>query len=916
MTSNQKLSKDDVSERAWHAESIDETVDALATDRESGLSEDEAGQRLERFGENRLTPQSERTLLRRFFSQFNNLFIYLLLGAGAIAGALGEWLDSGVIFGVVLIIVLIGFIQEGRAERALEAVRGMLSAKARVVRDGDSHEIAAEELVPGDVVRLEAGERVPADVRLVRARNLQAQEAALTGESTAVEKGTDPVEEDAELGDRASMAFSGTVVTAGRGRGIVVATGDATEIGRISGMLSEVETLKTPLMRRLDAFTRVLSIGILGLVTVAFLIGVLVWGRDWGEMLLAAVTIAVASIPEGLPAVMTVTLAIGVQTMAGRNAIVRRLPAVETLGSVTIICSDKTGTLTRNEMTAKTVRTAEHDIEVEGVGFEPEGGFLLDDAEFDLGDDPAAMEMVRGGMLCNDGRLHREGDEWKPEGDPTETALIVLAHKAGFDPDEENDDWPRADSIPFASERRYMATLNRDPDDVHFIYVKGAPERVLEMCSREQRGDDTAELDRDAWSSRADEIAERGQRVLAIARKRIEGETGELEEDEAESDLTLLGLFGLMDPPREEAIEAVATCQRAGIRVKMVTGDHAITAKAIARELGIENADEVLSGRELEDMSDEELRSRAQKADVFARASPEHKLRLVKALQAEGEITAMTGDGVNDAPALKRADIGIAMGQKGTDAAREASAMVLADDNFASIERAVEEGRRVYDNLKKAIQFLLPINAAEASVLLIAILLGWALPITPVQVLWVNMVSAVTLGLAFAWQRAEGDLMQRPPRRTDEPLLTGFMLWRVAFVGSLLLLGTGLLFLQEQARADSSLEFARTVAVNALVVGEIFYLLSARFFVAPSYTLDGLFGDRVALLLIGIAIVLQLLFTYAPFMNFLFGTEPLDAEAWMRCIAFGLLVFVLVEVEKALVRSRQGDGSGEEKAAL
>lgn len=892
----------DREQHIWHAMPTEELTSTLDTDLETGLSDDGVRERQQRFGANRLTPQSERTALMRFLNQFNNLFIYVLLVAGALAAALGEWLDGGVIFGVVLIIAIIGFIQEGRAERALQAVQGMLSSKAQVVRGGKRRKIPAEELVPGDLVTLDAGESVPADIRVIHSKNLHSQEAALTGESTAVAKSTEPVEEDAQLGDRASMVFSGTVVTAGRGKGVVVAIGDSTEIGRISGMLSSIETVKTPLMQRLDAFTQVLSGVILAVAAATFAFGVLVWSREWDEMFFAAVSIAVASIPEGLPAVMTVTLAIGVERMARRKAIIRRLPAVETLGAVTIICSDKTGTLTKNEMSVKTVRTASEDIQVEGVGYEPDGRLLIDDRDIPLEEYPTALDMVRAGVLCNDARIHQDDDRWKPEGDPTEVALIVLAHRAERDPAHENEQRPRLDVIPFASERRYMATLHEGENGKHCIYVKGAPERIFEMCRSQQQGDQPADLDADRWRQRVDEIAQRGQRVLAVARMDADGEAGELDERDFEGDLVLLGLFGLIDPPREEAIEAVAACQQAGIRVKMMTGDHALTAEAIAADLGLKNPDESLTGRDLEEMGEDELRRHALGTDVFARVSPEHKLRLVKCLQAESEIAAMTGDGVNDAPALKRADIGIAMGKKGTDAAREASAMVLADDNFASIERAVEEGRRVYDNLRKTITFLLPINAAEASVIVIAILAGMALPITPVQILWVNMVSAVTLGIAFAWEHAEGDLMRRKPRSTDEPLLTGFMIWRIGFVGLLLLLGAGSLFLREQMHDATSLAFARTLAVNALVIGEIAYLLNARFFRAPSYTLQGLFGNRVVLLTIAIAIGLQLLFTYVPFMNQLFGTQPLDATSWLYCLGVGLTVFVLVEIEKSILR--------------
>jgi magnesium-transporting ATPase (P-type) len=887
---------------AWHALSTEDALERLGVDPKQGLGDDEVEKRREEHGENRLTPGSERSTLQRLISQFNNLFIYLLIIAAVVTALLGEWLDSGVIFAVVLIIAAIGFIQEGRAEKALESVQGILSQEAAARRGGRRRKIPAEELVPGDIVRLEAGDRVPADVRLLETRNLATQEAALTGESTPVGKGTEAVEEQAEIGDRRSMAYSGTVVTSGQATGVVVAIGDDSEIGKISGMLSEIEELKTPLMRRLDQFTKVLSIVIVALAALTFAIGTFVWGRDWTEMFFAAVSVAVAAIPEGLPAVMTVTLAIGVERMASRNAIIRRLPAVETLGSVTTICADKTGTLTRNEMTAKTVRTAQADYQVEGVGYGPDGEFSLDDETIDLEEHDLAREVIRAGLLCNDATVERKDDEWQPEGDPTEAALIVLARKAGFDPEAENGDYPRVDAIPFASERRYMATLNHDHHGNHVIYVKGAPERVLEMCTSELREDgEVGDFDADAWLERAEAIAGRGQRLLAAARKEVD-EQHELDEDDVERDLVFLGLFGLIDPPREEAIESVAICKSAGIRVKIITGDHAKTASAVGGELGLANADDVLTGRELEKISDEDLKGHAKETDVFARASPEHKLRLVEALQAQGEIVAMTGDGVNDAPALKRADVGIAMGQKGTEAAREASEMVLADDNFASIERAVEEGRTVYDNLRKSILFLLPTNAAQGAIIIVAILAGFMLPVTPVQILWVNMVTAVTLGIAFAWEKAEGNLMERPPHPTDEALLTGYVIWRVLFVGALLLVGAGFLFLQEQARDDSSIAFARTVAVNALVMGQIFYLLNTRFFEAPAYTLDGLIGNRVVLLAIAICVALQLVFTYVPFMNTLFGTAPLDLVAWASCIAVGLAVFVLVEVEKLLVR--------------
>jgi magnesium-transporting ATPase (P-type) len=890
--------------RPWHAESADEAIRSLES-RPEGLPEGEVPARLERFGPNRLPQPEARSALARFLAQFDNLLIYVLVGAAVVSGALGHWLDAVVIMGVVLVNSAIGFVQEGKAERALQAIRQMLAPRAVVLRDGRRRTVPAEELVPGDIVLLEAGDRVPADLRLVRARSLQIQEAVLTGESVPVEKSIEPAAEDAELGDRSSLALSATLVSAGQGVGVVVATGDRSEIGRISGLLSRVETLKTPLMQRLDSFTKVLSVAIIALAIVTFAVGVGVWQREWGEMFFAAVSIAVAAIPEGLPAVMTVTLAIGVERMARRNAIIRRLPAVETLGSVTVICSDKTGTLTRNEMTAKTVHTADKTVETEGVGYHAHGRLLLDGNPIEADEDLNLLEMIRAGMLCNDAMLRRcAGDAFEPMGDPTEAALIVLAHKAGLDRDGAADDFPRLDVIPFASERRYMATLNHDHAGNHFIYVKGAPERVIEMCHCARKNNGDIGLDVEEWQRRAEEIADRGQRVIAVARRAVEPDMRELRDEDAESGLTLLGLFGLIDPPRQEAIEAVRACQQAGIRVKMITGDHALTARAVARDLGLDNSDRALTGRDLEAMDEGELRRVALETDVFARASPEHKLRLVEALQARREVTAMTGDGVNDAPALKRADIGIAMGQKGTEAAREAAAMVLADDNFASIERAIDEGRTVYDNLKKAILFILPTNAAQAMVIVAAILLGAVLPITPVQILWVNMVTAITLGIAFAWERAEGDVMRRPPRRVDEPLLTGFVLWRIGFVGAMLLVGVGWLFLHEQERGDASIEFARTAAVNALVMGQIFYLLSARHFDRSSLSVEGLTGNRVVLLAIGICLVLQLLFTYLPVMNTLFGTAPLDLGAWALCIGIGLAVFLLVEIEKAVRRGR------------
>jgi magnesium-transporting ATPase (P-type) len=712
-----------------------------------GLASDEARRRLAFYGENRLPAVKGPGPLRRFLAQFDNVLIYVLLGAAAVTATLAHWVDTTVILGVVVINAVLGFLQEGKAERALDAIRDMLSPQAVAVRDGQRLTVPAAELVPGDLVFLQSGDRVPADLRLVHAKSLQVQEAALTGESLPVEKRTEPVAIDVSLGDRASMAYSGTLVTHGQGTGIVVATGVATEIGRISGLLAQVEPLTTPLLHQMARFAHWLTVAILALAALTFAFGVLVRGYGLGEMFLAAVALAVAAIPEGLPAVLTITLAIGVERMARRNAIIRRLPAVETLGSVTTICSDKTGTLTKNEMTAQAVAIAEHLFEISGVGYDPHGSFSLigyDTAAAEPEDHPLLLAVIRAAVLCNEARLRRaESGTWVVDGDPTEGSLLTAGFKAGLDLEFEREAYPRTDTIPFESEHRFMATLHHDHEGRGFIYVKGAPERLLGMCARERVGHAERSLDAGYWHRRVDELAARGQRILAVATKVVPADHRELRFTDVESGLTLLGLFGLIDPPRDEAIAAIAACQSAGIRVKMITGDHGITARAIAGQLGLTNDRDVITGPDLARLSEEELGRLAPEVDVFARASPEDKLRLVEALQAGGAAVAMTGDGVNDAPALKRADVGVAMGRKGTEAAKETAEMVLADDNFVSIAHAVEEGRTVYDNLKKSILFILPTNGGVGLTVIAAVMLGGVLPITPVQILWVNMVTAI-----------------------------------------------------------------------------------------------------------------------------------------------------------------------------
>ena len=881
----------------WHAHSAAE-VAALLSSPSEGLSNEEAAARRARVGLNRLTPPRKRPAWLRFFAQFDNVLIYVLLAAGAVALLLGHWTDAGVIFAVALINALIGFVQEGRAEQALAAIRGMLSPQAVTLRDGQAATLPAEQLVPGDRVLLASGDRVPADLRLERTKGMHVQEAALTGESLPIAKDPAAMPPDAALGDRACMAYAGTLVTQGQGAGIVVAIGDATEIGRIGHLLASIDTLTTPLLAQMAVFGRWLTGLILALAAIAFAYGSLVQNEPWEEIMLAAVGLAVAAIPEGLPAVMTITLALGVTRMAKRNAIIRRLPAVETLGSVSVICSDKTGTLTRNELTVQKIITAEASYDIEGIGYRPEGEIRRKGQPIDPVQDPVLMEFARAALLCNDAALNTDGTgEWCLSGDPTDGALLALALKAGLDREEEMARQSRSDVIPFESELQFMATLHHDHRGHGLIAVKGAPERVMAMCDRALTSSGPAPIDRQRWHARVQELAGSGQRVLAVAGRHGTPAMTELNIGDLGEGLVLLGLCGLIDPPRSEALHAVKVCQAAGIQVKMITGDHAATAQSIGRTFGLGGG--VVTGPEL-DLMDEAAFAQAAVADnVFARTTPEHKLRLVQALQAAGHAVAMTGDGANDAPALKRADVGVAMGRNGTEAAKEAAAMVLADDNFASIMHAVEEGRTIYDNLRKTILFMLPTNGAQALVILTAVLTGTTLPITPIQILWINMVTAVTLGLALAFEPPEPDIMSRPPRPQDEPILTGFMIRRMLLVMALLVVAC-FGFFHVHRLHGSTMETARTMAVNALVVGEIVFLLNARTMLAPVLTVPGLFGSRPVWVSIAIITVLQLAFTYAPPMQALFGTSALGWEAWAAMAGAGAVIFLTIEVEKFL----------------
>jgi magnesium-transporting ATPase (P-type) len=887
---------------AWHAISAEEVLRRLDSNPRSGLDSEEISRRLGKYGANKLPEGRKQGPLMRFLKQFDNVLVYVLLGAGFIKLMVGLWLDAAIILGVVVINALLGYIQEGKAEKALDSIRNMLSAEARTLRGGEIRITPAEDLVPGDIVLLESGDKIPADLRLIEVKNLRTEEAALTGESVPIDKTTDPVSEKATVGDREGMAFSGTLVASGRGTGAVVATGANTELGRINQMMAAVSALETPLLRQIKKFGYVITAAIAAVSVVVFLFGRWVREMPFVDIFQAVVSIAISVIPEGLPALITVTLAIGVQRMAQRNAIIRRLPAVETLGSVSRICSDKTGTLTLMEMMVVSAVTAQSAYSVTGQGYAPRGEVLKDGKPAD--EDPILRLMGRVSMLCNDAELVQQLGVWKVEGDPTEGALYPFATKIGLERQAEQASYPRIDVIPFESEHRFMATLHRRADGHEMLLVKGAPEVILDHCDRQQneRGE-PATIDRDHFAAAADRLAAQGERVLALAWLETPGlPIGNLSAASLPKNLVLLGLIGFLDPPREEAIEAVKECHGGGIRVTMITGDHKITAAAIAKMLGIGDGRTAITGAEIEEMDTATLQEGVRNVDVFARASPEHKLRLVKAIQANRQIVAMTGDGVNDAPSLKKADIGVAMGIKGTEVTKEAAEMVLADDNFASITAAVREGRTVYNNIEKAILFMLPTNVAQGLIIMVAIFLGFTAPITAPQILWVNMVTSVALGLVISFEPHELDVMQRSPRAVDRPIVDRFGVWRIIFVGlALLALTLWAFFYMKSKGAPDAL--ARAVAVNALVIGQIFYLFNSRYKFDSSLSPKAHLGNKYLSLGIGTVVILQLLFTYAPPFQFVFEVEAIPFWVWPWLVLGGLAFFLVVETEKLIIRS-------------
>lgn len=897
----------------WHHLPVDEVVELLESNAEKGLDIFEVQRRQKHFGPNALTPKGGISPLMRFLLQFKNPLILILLVASGITLVVKDLVDALIILAVVLINAVIGYIQESKAEKAIEALAKSLTSEATVIRAGEEQTVPATDLVPGDIVVLRAGDKVPADMRLIRSRDLQVAEAALTGESVPVSKKADAaVAVGAVLAERATMVYASTLVTYGQGVGIVTATGDHTEVGRISQLISEARSLETPLTRKIAEFSRLVLYAVLALAVVTFVVGLL-RGQPAVDTFTAAIALTVAMIPEGLPAALTVTLAIGVSRMARRRAIIRKLPAVETLGSVTVICSDKTGTLTQNQMTTRHILAGGRKFAVSGSGYNPEGQIMEDGSPVDtLEGVPALRECLIAGLLCNDSGLVREEGRWAARGDPTEVALIVAARKAGLDRAAIEEQFPRVDVIPFDSQHQYMATLHRKAGgatDERVVYVKGAVEALLPRCSTILDADGTAiALDAEHVHRAVDEMALQGLRVLAFARGSMPAGVSALAHEDIASGLTFLGLQALIDPPREETIPAIRACKEAGIQVKMITGDHALTAAAIAAQIelaepcpdGRPPQDCVLTGGMLAEYSDSQLIQAVDRVAVFARVSPEQKLRLVQALQARGGVVAMTGDGVNDGPALKQADIGIAMGIAGTEVAKEAADMVLTDDNFATIEAAVEEGRGVFDNLTKIIVWALPTNVGEGLILLLAVLLGIALPILPVHVLWINTVTAGVLGLVLAMELKEPGIMKRPPRPPDAPILTRELLWRIVLVGVLILAGAFGLY-ELCLTQGHDVAQARTVAVNAIVMIEVFYLFSCRSLTQTMFRV-GVFSNPWVVAGVVVMVLLQILFTYAPFMNRLFFTAPLASAQWGSVLGVGVAAYAIVEVEKWLRR--------------
>lgn len=867
---------------------------------EGGLSNAEAERRLKTYGLNKLPEAEAISKLKIILHQFTSPLIYILIVAAIVTTFLGEYIDTGVIVTVLILNAIIGYFQEYKAETSVRALQSMVVPRAKVIRDGKEQEIPSDRLVPGDIVLLASGMRVPADLRLLKATELRIEEAALTGESVPVEKKIGPIpEENLTPGDQTNMAFMGTVVVNGRAKGVVVETGLNTVLGQIAREVKELSVTKTPLQQKITKFAHFIGFLVLGSAIAISLLGFSL-GMAIGEIFKIAVAASVAAVPEGLPIVVTITMAIGISRMAKRNAIIRKLPAVETLGSTSVICSDKTGTLTKNEMTVKVINDTQHSYEVTGSGYDPEGEILRDWEDCEASSLDGVCGVLRIGLLCNESRIYEEGGQYRVDGDPTEGALIVSAMKAGLNPEEERERYPQLSIIPFESERGFMATLHQH-NGKKFIFAKGAPEKLLEMCSGASGG---LPLDKEKILRTAEHFAQDGMRVLAMAYKEVPQEFGELTHETLEGDLTLAGLQGMIDPPRPEAIEAIKGCHEAGIRVAMITGDHAVTAKAIGRMMGIGHKDPiVLTGKELETMNDEELFGKVKEVSIFARVSPQHKLRIVQQVMKHGEVVAVTGDGVNDAPALKAAHIGVAMGKTGTDVAREAADMVITDDNFASIFHAVEEGRVVFDNIRKVTLFLIPTGFAAIVSILVAMALDIPIPYVAAQLLWINLVTNGLQDVALAFEPGEKDVLRRKPRSLREGIMSRLMYERSVLVG--LIISAGVIFNFISALEEGvSLERARTIAVTTMVLFQFFQAWNSRSELRSVFTLNPLsnpflFYSMVAAFLAQIAVV------YVPALQWVFRTESLSLEEWWRILGVALSVVIAVEIDKAIRRKRR-----------
>jgi len=895
-------------EIAWHASSDQEVMTRLGTDQD-GLNDSEVTERLQRFGANTLDRSAGTSPWLIFWRQINNPIGWLLLAAGVLALALKKPTDAAVVFGAVGINAIISFFQEYRAGKAIEALAAMIPEAATALRNGQSIAVSADGLVPGDVVTLQSGDKVPADLRLIRVKNLLVEEAALTGESLPVAKRSDAVLPDSPLGDRFCMAYSGTMVVQGTATGVVVATGNSTELGRINALLNQTTQLETPLTRQLARVTTGITIAVVVVVTVLIAFGIWIKDAPVGESLMVAISLAVAAIPEGLPAVITICLAIGVRRMADRHAVVRHLPAVETLGSTTIICSDKTGTLTRNEMTVLVAWLEGHEYRFSGIGYAPEGEIEHDGVRlttFSAG----LQELLSIAVLCNDSVLRPEGDSWAITGDPTEAALVVAGQKGGMNANDFRSRYQRLDVIPFESDTKFMATLNRI-DGENRILLKGAPETVIDRCGLDEAEQQTVH---EAMAT----YARQGMRVIAFAQRR-EVAVEEISPDDVAKELQFAGLLCMIDPPRSEAMDAISICHSAGITVKMITGDHPVTAEAIGRQLGLlQHGQAALTGRDLDGLSETELQSAVMSTNVFARVAPEHKIQLVQALQTQRHVVAMTGDGVNDAPALKRADIGIAMGITGTAVSKEAAKVVLMDDNFASITAAVEEGRRVYDNLIKSLAFVLPTNLGLACTLTASMFFfptvqvdgmnELLMAMSPSQTLWINLVASVTLSIPLAFEVLEPNAMRRMPRPPDEPVFSGFIVARLIMVALLMSAAACGLFLWEYFRIVGvepvttaqhalALAEAQTVCVTGITFTQIFYLLNCRS-LRDSLFAQGVFSNPAIFIGIGLLLLLQACFIYLPPLQTLFASAPLDARAWLFAIAAGAVVLPVISLDK------------------